>query len=377
MKLYFNNSSIRLLILLMAAHVLGTIVAYTVYINLSSLGDGYAPEDFGGFTGNLLIDLRSTMVVHGIYHYLDNFLPGFLTPMALGLVVAILTWHAFRDVYTQITRKLFWVCNLFPHFLIWSGSSSKEQIALIFGIIVISFAAKRSFAASRLKITSLAFVFLSLGFIFLVRPNYFVIYFTIFFTSLFAPMLYKTKINRLSIGIWAFTFILTTMVAIIFVSVNTTIFSKDMLDWMAAVEAMFLGYDGGSNRYNIQWNDVSDFFYNSLWGIPQGFIGPTLIEAITKPVQFPVFLEGVVYLSILCYLFVRIFKLAGSSNMLRVHILPYCFVALVIVFVSYPYLIFNAGSALRYKQAMHPILIFYPLLILAYARANNLIRKKL
>ena len=60
--------------------------------------------------------------------------------------------------------------------------------------------------------------------------------------------------------------------------------------------------------------------------------------------------------------------------MLRVHILPYLFVAFVIVFVSYPYLIFNAGSSLRYKQSMHPVLIFYPLLILAYARANNLMK---
>ena len=359
----------------MAAHILGTIVAYTVYIKLSSLGDGYAPEDFKGFTGNLQ-DLHSTIVVHGIYHYLGNFLPGFLTPMALGLVVAIVTWHAFRGVYAQINRKLFWICNLFPHFLIWSGSSSKEQIVVIFGVIVIGFAAKRSFSSSKLNIISLVSLFLSLAVIFFLRPNYFVIYFTISLTSLIAPTLHKIKINRLSIGIWAFTFILTTLGAIIFASTNTTIFSKNMPDWMAAVEAMFLGYDGGSNRYNIQWNNVSDFYYNSLWGIPQGFIGPTLIEAILKPVKFPIFLEGVVYLFILCYLFVRIFKLAGASNMLRVHILPYYFVALVIVFVSYPYLIFNAGSALRYKQAMHPVLIFYPLLILAYARFNNLIRKK-
>ena len=359
----------------MAAHILGTIVAYTIYIKVSSLGDGYAAKDFHGFNGNSQ-DFRSTIVVHGMYHYFGRFLPGFLAPMALGLVVAIATWHAFKNVYTQTNRKLFWACNLFPHFLIWSGSSSKEQIVVIFGIIVVGFAAKRSFAASRLNITSLAFISLSLGIIFLIRPNYFVIYFTIFVTSLFAPMLHKTKINRFSIGIWALTFILTIAGAIFFASINTTFFSKDIIDWMTAVEAMFLGYDAGSNRYNIQWNDVSDFFYNSLWGIPQGFIGPTLIEAISKPVQFPVFLEGVVYLSILCYLFVRIFKLAGASNMLRVHILPYYFVALGIVFVSYPYLIFNAGSALRYKQAMHPVLIFYPLLILAYARANNLIRKK-
>ena len=146
---------------------------------------------------------------------------------------------------------------------------------------------------------------------------------------------------------------------------------------MERVEASFLGYKGGSNRTNIQWETVSDFIYNSLWGIPQGFIGPTLLEAISKPIQFPVFLEGVVYLLILCYLFVKLFSAAAASKMLRVHILPYYFVALSIVYVSYPYLMFNAGSALRYKQSMHPILIFYPLLILAYAKTNNLIRKKL
>jgi len=167
------------------------------------------------------------------------------------------------------------------------------------------------------------------------------------------------------------------MLAILFASAFTKIFSIDFINYMKGVEHHFLDLPGRTNRYNIQWETISDFLYNSLWGIPQGFIGPTLIEAISKPIQFPVFLEGVVYLFILCYLFVRVFKLAGANNMLRVHILPYYFVALVIVFLSYPYLIFNAGTALRYKQAMHPVLIFYPLLILAYARANNLIRKKL
>jgi hypothetical protein len=114
--------------------------------------------------------------------------------------------------------------------------------------------------------------------------------------------------------------------------------------------------------------------YNSLWAIPQGFIGPTLLEAISKPIQFPVFLEGVVYLYILCYLFVRLFKLASASKKIRVHLYPYLFVVFVIVYISYPYLMFNPGTGLRYKQNLHPILIFYPLLILSYARANNLMK---
>lgn len=354
----------------MAAHLFGTIFAYTVYINLSSLGDGYNPESFEGFD----VEFGPTVLVHGIYTYLGAFLPSFLAPMALGLVVAIVTLHAFRDVCTQINPKLFWASNLLPHFLVWSGSSSKEQIVIICGIIVIDFAAKRSFSASRLATINLIFVFVSLWFIYFIRPNYFVIYFIIFVTSLLAPSLHKIILNRFSVGVWILTFMLAVFGLTFILSLDAKFISEDVVRFMKDVQYSFLAYDAGSNRTNIKWNDVSDFIYNAPWGILQGFIGPTLLEVISKPVQLPVFLEGLVYLYILSYLFVRLFKLAYASPMSRVHIFPYLFVALVIVFISYPYLMFNAGSALRYKQAMHPILIFYPLLILAYARVNNLMK---
>ena len=376
-QLYLRTSSRGLLIRLMAVHILGTIFAYTIYINFSSLGDGYLAEDFLGFNERF----NSTILVHSIYAYLGAILSspgygaGFLAPMALGLVVAILTWYTFRDVYTQINPKLFWACNLLPHFLVWSGSSSKEQIVIIFGIIVINFAAKRSFAACRLTIINLILVFISLWFIYFIRPNYFVIYLTIFITAFFSPWLHKIKTRRLSVGVWILAFILAIAGLTFILSLDAKFFSEDVVGWMHHLKWHFLSYkDAGSNRTNIQWNDISDFMYNSLWWIPQGLIGPTLLEAISKPMQFPVFLEGVVYLYILCYLFVRLFQLANASIMLRVHILTYLFVAFAVVFVSYPYLIFNAGSSLRLKQSMHPVLIFYPLLILAYARANNLMK---
>jgi len=360
----------------MIVHILGTIFAITVYAKLSSLGDGYLPKDYIQAISLYGEEFNRSRLVHGIYYYVGSFLPGFLAPLALGQIVAIATWHAFRDVYSQINRKLFWICNLFPHFLVWSGSSSKEQIVIIFGLFVIGFVAKRLFSAYRLTKMSLFWVCLSLAFIYVIRPNYFVIYFTIFATSLFVPMLYKIKIHRFSVGMWVFIFSLTTMLAIFLASVFTSLF-KYFNYYMKEVEGHFLDLPGRSNRNNIQWETITDFFYNSLWAIPQGFIGPTLAESISKPIQFPVFLEGIVYLFILCYLFAKLLKLAYTSNKLRVYILPYFFVTLVIVFISYPYLMFNPGSALRYKQAMHPVLFFYPLLILAYARANNSIREKL
>ena len=363
----------------MIVHILGTIVAYTIYVKLSSLGDGYLPKDYIQALPLYGEGISRSSFVHGIYYYIGNFLhdqSGFWAPLALGQIVAIATWHAFRDVYSQINRQLFWVCNLFPHFLIWSGSSSKEQIVIIFGVFVIGFVAKRLFFAHRLTIMNLLFVCFSLFIIYFIRPNYFLIYFTIFLTTLFAPTLNKAKLYRFSVGLWFFIFSLITMIALFFASAFTSFF-KHIIDFMKGIEGHFLDLPGRTNRYNIQWETISDFLYNSLWGIPQGFIGPTLAESISKPILFPVFLEGIAYLFILCYLFIKLLKLAYAINKLRVYILPYFLVVLVIVFVSYPFGIFNPGSALRYKQVLHPVLFFYPLLILAYAGLNNSIREKL
>ena len=372
----FGTSSRSLLFRLMVAHVLGTLFAYTVYINVSSLGDGYRPEAFESTRALYTDGLSSTILVYGIYFVLSTALPGFifLVPMALGLVVAIMTWHAFRDVYTYIGRKLFWVCNLLPHFLVWSGSSSKEQIIIIAGIIIINFAAKRSFADNKLTI-NLIFVLIALWFIYFIRPNYFIIYLIIFLTAFFSPWIHKIISKRLSVGVWLLAFILAIMALTFILSQHPTFFSEDVVVFMKKVQYSFLAYTtAGSNRTDIKWNDISDFMYNSLWAIPQGFIGPTLFEIISKPIQIPAFIEGLIYIAILSYLFVRLLQLATVSRTQRIHILPYMFVAFVVIFVSYPFLMFNPGSALRYKQSMHPILIFYPLLILAYNRRNHLMR---
>ena len=374
MKLSISGTSSRgLLIRLVAAHVFGTLFAYLVYARFTQLGDIYNPEMYQSYQA-VHSDWTSTLLTYGVYAALGAVFPGFLAPMVLGLGVAIVTWFAFRDVYPHLSKKLFWTCNLFPHFLVWSGASSKEQLMIISGIIVINFAAKRSFAAKRLNI-GLVFVVAAMWVIFFIRPNYFVMYSVIFLTSLFSPWLNKIISKRLSVGIWLLPFILSIIVVTLYLSQTGTFFSEDVVKFMKEVQHSFLAYTtAGSNRTDIQWNDISDFIYLSPWGIPKGFIGPTLLEAISKPVQFPAFLEGLVYFSILCYLFVKLAKLARTSRTLKVHILPYMFISFVIIFISYPYLMFNPGSALRYKQAMHPILIFYPLLILGYNRANHLMK---
>jgi len=370
-QLFLFKYSRGLLIMLMAAHLFGTIFAYTIYINLSSLGDGYNPDTFVGFNEDNISSF-STMIVHAVYAYMGVFFPGFMAPMSLGLVIAFLTWRAFRDVYIYINPKIFWICNLLPHYLVWSGSSSKEQIVIICGILIIDFVAKNSFTNRKITVINFITVILSLLFMYIIRPNYFIIYFTIFLLSLFNGFLKKIVIIRFTNGLYVLIFILMLIGISFTLSLNEKFMTEDIIYYMQYVEASFLSYEAGSNRTNIQWNDISDFLLNSLWGIPQGFIGPTFFEVIAKPIQIPAFAEGIIYLCIFGYLFTKLLKITKYSKILKLQILVYLFVAIIIIFISYPFLIFNVGSALRYKQSLHPILIFYPLLILAYTRVNNL-----
>ncbi len=371
----FGSSSIGLLNRLVAIHVFGTLLAYLVYVRFAQLGDGYGAEYYEIYASKTE-GLNATLFTFFVYAKLESVLPGFLAPMAIGILIAIVTWFTFRDVYNYLSRKLFWTCNLFPHFLVWSGSSSKEQLVILSGMFVINFAAKRSFAAKNLSI-NLIFVLFALSVILLIRANYFVIYFVIFITALFSPWLHRIVSRRLSVGVWVLIFSLLTVGTAAYLALTSTFFSEDAIDWMGRVQNSFYAYSAGSNRYDIRWENLYDFLYNSFWGVPQGLIGPTLMEGISKPIQFLAFLEGILYLSILSYLFFKLLQLSIKSRILRLHLLPFIYVSLAIVFVSYPYLMFNPGSAIRYKQSMHPILIFYPLLILGYYKANNIMHSKL
>ena len=370
MKLLTTSaSSINLLTRLIVAHLFGSLFAHTVYIKFTQLGDRYLPEYYLQYIGTRDIsEFNSTALTYSLYYILSFVFPSFIAPMFMSVIIAILTWVTFRDIYKYVNQILFWICNLLPHFLIWSGSSSKEQIIIVASLVVINFVAKRSFSGKKLNI-NLIFVLIALLIIFIFKPNYFVMYFIIFITALFSPWLNKIFSERISFGVWVFVL---TFALILCLSLTSIFFNDEIIKYMEMVEWQFLALEGGTNRLDIEWKDKLDFLLNSFWAMPQGFIGPTLLESISKPILFPVFLEGLFHFSILLILLVKLLDLSLKSRELRVHILPYIFVCFAIIFVSYPWLMFNPGSALRYKQSMHPILTFYPLLILAYYRANEL-----
>ena len=112
----FGSSSIGLLSRLVAAHILGTLFAYLVYIRFTTLGDGYLPEAFAEYLANDNDSFSSTLVTFSVYYYLGQIFPSFLAPLIIGVIIAFATWITFRDIYIYIGQSCFGHVIYFPIF---------------------------------------------------------------------------------------------------------------------------------------------------------------------------------------------------------------------------------------------------------------------
>lgn len=358
----------KLFLQLFSIKVLGTIFGMFVYGKLvGGLGDSgrYLSADlnlsFEGLTNR-------TLLTDNIFAILTTIFPKVIASLIPSVFLGYVIWWIFRPIYYSFVNKLlFWSCILLPQFIIWSSAAGKEVIAITAFLVVIKSTVDLAIKPkSEVKIHYLG---LSLLFAFLMRPHYFIPY-LLLFLSVFLISKIKS-FNRINFtgGV-----ALVTLVAIGFILGLVLIITYEQ--WysflnsvMATSKSYFLSFDAGSNRLEIQWSSVSDFFANMWWGLPTSIIGPTPVEALQRPLFIPVFIEGLFSLLLIFYL---VFKLLGVvanypqyKAMVVYGLIPALIMALVI---HYPFGIFNPGSALRYKQALAPLFYFYPILFMAELR---------
>jgi hypothetical protein len=137
---------------------------------------------------------------------------------------------------------------------------------------------------------------------------------------------------------------------------------------MSISKNFFVGFDGAkSTRYYLmeEWSDINDYLNLLVNGLFMSLVGPTFSESINRPIFFPVFLEGIVYLFIVVYLIFKSWRVSQVDNKFRLMFI-YAFIPSVVLMllVHYPFGIFNPGTAIRYKQAITPLLIFFPIMML-------------
>jgi hypothetical protein len=137
-------------------------------------------------------------------------------------------------------------------------------------------------------------------------------------------------------------------------------------DEINTLSFMMYNHFGGANssRTNIFINE-GDFFRYAPLGMLVSFVGPTLSEMASSPANLIAGVEGVLILVFLIYLILRqLLRFLRYGQFNPTIIFPIMITVFGILFVHYPFGIFNPGSATRYRENF--LFLFFILFLYMY-----------
>ncbi len=349
--------------------LIATLFAIYIYARVSPFTDA---EHYlhSGVGWNFSLIFQRTLFTSFVYSSLKSLL--FYDPLVHLFISALFAGtlvYVFKLDYYFLDKPLFISSLLLPHFLIWSGVVGKEVLAII-GFFLVIKACVDLIIWNKVRVITLIIGFFLAA---IVRPHYAVSYFYLFCISL---LFAKSKIKGLGLFSPSKSFLLFLLVSsycLILLFYLEKFYVDYLMNYMHLTQQYFLRFvNSTGNRWDINWEYPSDFIVNLPWGLPFSIIGPTWAEALQRPFLFPVFIEGCLAWFLLflitCQL-IRFVKLNPKySSLIIWGFIPAVIVGLII---NYPFGIFNPGSAVRYKQALSPLLYFYPLLLMASVKRKK------
>jgi hypothetical protein len=232
-------------------------------------------------------------------------------------------------------RKWLALLVMLPSFSIWTSIASKEAIvagalAVLSGFLLrMYYGKKKTFFLPIVALVTL----------FLFKPHYLIaLAFGVFGTWLCYRVKQKTFLALLG-GMF---------------SISLLYLVRDKVDALSfGVQRLFLvTLQGGSSRNEAFFVDKYDVFLKAPLGMFQSFIGPGLADITLSPLNMITFVESMVLLGLLVFLFAsRVMSIPAYNFMLG------WFVMFWILFPNYPFGIMNVGTAIRYRSGWI-ILIF-------------------
>jgi len=117
-------------------------------------------------------------------------------------------------------------------------------------------------------------------------------------------------------------------------------------------------YSSSSTREFGFWKTASDLYTKAPLGIFIANLGPTLMESISKPFFMPYFFEGLTFIFVsLFMIFMILLSQAKKGVVNSTFIIFLIFGVFVILFINYPFGIYNPGSATRYRSSYYHIIV--------------------
>lgn len=237
------------------------------------------------------------------------------------------------EISKYINKSAIFLLISLPNFCIWTSILSKESVGLvfsaIFSVLFINFLNKKF----KLRFRDYFAAYLCLVF----KPQYFPFIFgSLFFIYLCSKLRTPEAKGLLSI------FITFLVIAILWIA-------QPLIDTLALQMYAHFDFAGASTRPNIFVNE-GDFIHYAPYGMLQSFVGPTFSEMISSPLNFIAGIEGWSIVLMFIWLASRsIIRMVKFGKLSPVPLYSISFTVFGILFVHYPFGIFNAGSAIRYR----------------------------
>jgi len=260
-----------------------------------------------------------------------------------------------------VNNILLMILISFPNFAIWTSIWSKETFGLVFSAIIAVLIINFLNGDYKIKIVYIFGLYLCMLF----NPQYI----PFILQGLIFIYIARKLLNHNPMG--------QVGLAIIFLCVNILFLYmiRDIVNMYAAqMHAHFDTPGAGATRSNI-FLEENDFFRHLPWGMFIAFFGPTPTEMMENPLHAIAGIESLFKIILFFYLAKHIliiiyFKFRISSLLL---LISYLIIFMGIIFIHYPFGVFNSGSAIRYRSRFIFIFIILLLYLYSYKKGNILL----
>lgn len=321
--------------------------AVLVYSKITILGD----------TSRWTDGVIEVITIEIFYHstHLIDFVGGVFS-ILLGSVLGNMPFMilAFYGIYypvlkLNLTKKhlliLLFLLSL-PTFGIWSSIAGKEAVSVFFMGVLLGYIVNM-LEQGRIKpnfVELIAFYLLIL----------FKAQYSITIVSIILYVYLSKKFKLKSFG--------KSLLFCVYLSISLLILYifKDEINELSLIMHLHFDSNGASTRENNIFLNDYDIFLNAPYGMFIGFWGPTLSEAIQKPFIFYIFIENLIILSYFMYFLLKIMLSIANDKKINVLLISLLFMSTVwILFVHYPFAVFNPGAALRYRENFYSFLVIF------------------
>jgi hypothetical protein len=306
-------------------------------------------------------EFSSTLVMRFIGVYLSSLITDFGLNLLTCQFLSVLIIKTLQRY--QLSKKLFILTVVIlstPSFTIWTCVYSKESIVCIaFLLFFYSLAPYLNYKKNRIqRVIILAFSGLILA-IFKLQYLPFCITYIYF-------LIVKKYIKPTA------AFIL--FIIFVFLVVGAFYQASDTLDSYASSLYAHFNIDNSSTRDQVFFLTEGDYFRQSIQGIYLSWVQFKFDEVSNSIFAFIFWIESLILMIVILGIF-----LYGVRRLLYKKLNPYyafiCIIGIVLLLMAYyPFGVFNAGSANRYKQSIYIPIFLTLLLLLAKPRSKDSIK---